>query len=87
MNNAVSIAVGLVPVAGDVVLAVFKANSRNAALLEEFLRIRGDEFIKMENKKKAGGGKNEEVKEIQGKNGTSDMSEDDHCLLICLPRI
>lgn len=87
MNNAVSIAVGLVPVAGDVVLAVFKANSRNAALLEEFLRIRGEEFIKMENKKKAGGGKNEEVKKIQGKNGTSDMSEDDRCLLICLPRI
>jgi len=74
MNNAVSIAVGLVPVAGDVVLAVFKANSRNAALLEEFLRIRGEEFIKLENKKKTGGGMNEEVKKIKGKNGTSDLS-------------
>jgi len=47
MNNAVSAAVGLVPVAGDIVLAAFKANSRNAALLEEFLRIRGEEFIKL----------------------------------------
>lgn len=47
LNNAVSAAVGFIPVAGDVVLAMFKANSRNAALLEEFLRIRGEEFIKM----------------------------------------
>lgn len=27
-------------------IQAFKANSRNAALLEEYLRIRGDEFIK-----------------------------------------
>ncbi|KAJ4479313.1 hypothetical protein J3R30DRAFT_3477487 [Lentinula aciculospora] len=47
VNNAVSAAVGLIPVAGDVVLAAFKANSRNAALLEEFLRIRGEEFMKL----------------------------------------
>ncbi|THH29423.1 hypothetical protein EUX98_g4753 [Antrodiella citrinella] len=47
VNNAVSVSVGLVPVAGDIILAVFKANSRNAALLEEFLRIRGEEFIKV----------------------------------------
>lgn len=47
MNNAVSAGIGMVPIAGDVALAVFKANSRNAALLEEFLRIRGEEFIKM----------------------------------------
>ncbi|KAJ3883936.1 hypothetical protein F5051DRAFT_2749 [Lentinula edodes] len=46
-NNAVSAAVGLIPFAGDVVLAAFKANSRNAALLEEFLRIRGEEFMKL----------------------------------------
>ena len=48
MNNAVSAAVGFIPIAGDVVLAAFKANSRNAALLEEFLRIRGEEFLKRE---------------------------------------
>lgn len=46
LNNAVSAAVGFVPLVGDIVLAVFKANSRNAALLEEFLRIRGEEFLK-----------------------------------------
>lgn len=45
-NNAVSAVVGLIPFFGDIVLAVFKANSRNAALLEEFLRIRGEEALK-----------------------------------------
>ena len=48
MNNAVSAAVGFVPLVGDLVLAAFKANSRNAALLEEYLRIRGEEFLKRE---------------------------------------
>ncbi|EFI27926.1 hypothetical protein CC1G_14417 [Coprinopsis cinerea okayama7 len=46
-NNAVSFAVGFIPFVGDVLLAVFKANSRNAALLEEFLRIRGEEYLKL----------------------------------------
>ncbi|KAF9481939.1 hypothetical protein BDN70DRAFT_784504, partial [Pholiota conissans] len=46
LNNAISAAVGLVPFAGDVFIAVFKANWRNAALLEEYLRIRGEGFIK-----------------------------------------
>ena len=48
LNNAVSAAVGFVPFVGDLVLAMYKANSRNAALLEEFLRIRGEEFLKSE---------------------------------------
>ncbi|KAJ7130187.1 hypothetical protein C8R44DRAFT_731750 [Mycena epipterygia] len=47
-NNAASALMGLVPFAGDVALAAFKANSRNAALLEEFLRIRGEEFLKLQ---------------------------------------
>ena len=47
-NNAVSAGVGLVPVAGDILLGVWKTNSRNAHLLEEFLRIRGEEFLKIE---------------------------------------
>ncbi|CEL55840.1 hypothetical protein RSOLAG1IB_01852 [Rhizoctonia solani AG-1 IB] len=47
-NNAVSAGVGLVPIAGDVAVAAFKTNSRNAALLGEFLRIRGEEFLKTE---------------------------------------
>jgi len=46
-NNAVSAAVGFVPFVGDVVMGMFKANSRNVALVEEFLRIRGEEFLKM----------------------------------------
>ncbi|KAJ7135395.1 hypothetical protein C8R43DRAFT_1089458 [Mycena crocata] len=50
-NNVASAMMGLVPFAGDVALAAFKANSRNAALLEEFLRIRGEEFLKVEAKK------------------------------------
>lgn len=45
-NSAVSAGVGLVPIVGDVCAATLKANSRNAALLEEFLRIRGEEFLK-----------------------------------------
>ncbi|KAF5342068.1 hypothetical protein D9611_001577 [Ephemerocybe angulata] len=47
LNNAISLAVSFVPFAGDLVLAMFKANSRNAALLEEFLRIRGEEYLKL----------------------------------------
>ncbi|KAL5526186.1 hypothetical protein ACEPAG_7525 [Sanghuangporus baumii] len=46
LNNAFSAGLGLVPFVGDVGVAAFKANSRNAALLEEFLRIRGEEFLK-----------------------------------------
>ncbi|KAF5393151.1 hypothetical protein D9757_001329 [Collybiopsis confluens] len=61
VNNAVSAAVGFIPIAGDIVMASFKANSRNAALLEEFLRIRGDEFLKIQaqgaNAKGKGAGK------------------------------
>jgi len=44
-NNAVSAGVGIVPFVGDVLLAVYKANSRNAALLDEFLRIRGSSAL------------------------------------------
>ncbi|KAF9014471.1 hypothetical protein BDZ89DRAFT_1076601 [Hymenopellis radicata] len=47
-NNAVSAGFGLVPLAGDIILAAWKANSRNAALLEEFLRIRGEELLTLE---------------------------------------
>lgn len=47
LNNVISGMVGLVPFAGDVFVGAFKANSRNAALLEEFLRIRGEEYIKI----------------------------------------
>ncbi|KAF8327594.1 uncharacterized protein EI90DRAFT_3067341 [Cantharellus anzutake] len=46
LNNVISAGVGFIPLVGDVILASYKANSRNAALLEEFLRIRGQEFLK-----------------------------------------
>lgn len=45
-NQAIATAVGFVPVVGDVVIAIFKTNFRNAALLEEYLRVRGEEFLK-----------------------------------------
>ncbi|KAH9031080.1 hypothetical protein EDB84DRAFT_1493491 [Lactarius hengduanensis] len=39
LNLAIATSIGLVPILGDVLLAAFRANSRNAALLEEFLRV------------------------------------------------
>lgn len=45
-NQALATMIGLVPALGDVGIAVFKTNYRNAALLEEYLRIRGEEFLK-----------------------------------------
>ncbi|KAG8988899.1 hypothetical protein FRB93_003924 [Tulasnella sp. JGI-2019a] len=45
-NNAVSMGIGFVPLVGDILLAAWKANSRNAHLLEEFLRVRGEEALK-----------------------------------------
>jgi len=45
-NQVFAVAVGFVPVAGDFASAIFKPNSRNAALLEEYLRVRGEEFLK-----------------------------------------
>ncbi|KAG6840600.1 hypothetical protein C0991_005640 [Blastosporella zonata] len=46
-NVAVSTGVGFVPVVGDVAVAVYKPNNRNAALLEEMLRLRGLEYIRL----------------------------------------
>ncbi|KIK80489.1 hypothetical protein PAXRUDRAFT_158549 [Paxillus rubicundulus Ve08.2h10] len=51
LNNVVSAVSGMVPVIGDVALAMYKANSRNAMLLEEFLRIRGEEFLRLQAEK------------------------------------
>ncbi|KAJ9478756.1 putative membrane protein [Pseudozyma hubeiensis] len=44
-NNAVSTGVGFVPLAGDVIMAAWKTNSRNARLLEELMRLQGEENI------------------------------------------
>jgi len=45
-NQAIATVIGFVPFVGDIGIAIFKTNSRNAALLEEYLRIRGEEFLK-----------------------------------------
>lgn len=45
-NQAIATVVGFVPIVGDIGIAIFKTNSRNAALLEEYLRVRGEEFLK-----------------------------------------
>jgi len=47
-NQAIATIIGFVPVVGDIGIAVFKTNSRNAALLEEYLRVRGEEFLKIQ---------------------------------------
>ncbi|KAG6333099.1 hypothetical protein ID866_5990 [Astraeus odoratus] len=57
LNCIISAVIGFVPAVGDIAVGVFKPNSRNAALLEEFLRIRGEEYVRMETEmeaKKAG---------------------------------
>jgi len=46
LNLAIATSIGLVPVIGDVALAAFRANSRNAALLEEFLRLRVEDVTR-----------------------------------------
>ena len=44
-NNAVSAGVGFIPLLGDIALATWKANWRNAKLLEEVLRVQGEENL------------------------------------------
>ena len=46
LNLAIATSVGLVPIVGDVILAAFRANSRNAMLLEEFLRHRMEDVTR-----------------------------------------
>ena len=36
------------PILGDLIVAIFGCNSRNVALLEEYLVIRGTEYLKPE---------------------------------------
>lgn len=42
LNLAIATSVGLIPIVGDVMIAAYRANSRNATLLEEYLRHRGE---------------------------------------------
>lgn len=46
MNIAIDFVVGLVPFAGDLLDAMFRANTRNAILLEEHLREKGRQNLK-----------------------------------------
>jgi hypothetical protein len=46
LNNAISAVAGLVPIAGNFVTAAFKANSRNASLLEDYLRSEEEKLWK-----------------------------------------
>lgn len=46
-HNLISACMGMVPAIGDICVAVYKPNSRNAALLEEFLRVRGEEALRL----------------------------------------
>lgn len=47
-NQAIACIFGLVPILGDVAMAIFGCNARNVALLEEYLTIRGAEYLKPE---------------------------------------
>jgi len=48
LNNLISAGVGFIPIAGDIAIAVFKANSQNARLLRDFIEIRGQQYLKAE---------------------------------------
>jgi len=46
LNLAISAAIGIVPIVGDILLASYRANVRNARLLENFLHLRGERIAK-----------------------------------------
>lgn len=46
LNLAISAAIGIVPIIGDVLIASYRANVRNARLLENFLHLRGERVAK-----------------------------------------
>jgi len=48
VNQVITCGCGMVPILGDLFVAIFGCNSRNVALLEEYLTIRGAEYLKPE---------------------------------------
>ncbi|KAG6852556.1 hypothetical protein C0991_010978 [Blastosporella zonata] len=66
LHNIVGAGVGFIPLVGDVMFAVYKPNSRNAALLEEMLRIRGEEYIRLQAGETIVASKSEEDKKGKG---------------------
>jgi len=55
LNSTIGVGASFVPFVGDIFLAIWKANSRNAVLLEEYLRIRGEEILKVQREREASG--------------------------------
>jgi len=47
-NQVITCGCGMIPILGDLVVAIFGCNSRNVALLEHYLAIRGAEYLKPE---------------------------------------
>lgn len=46
VNQVITCVCGMVPILGDLIVAIFGCNSRNVALLEEYLIIRGSEYLR-----------------------------------------
>jgi hypothetical protein len=47
-NQVFAFLCGTVPLLGDIVVAIFACNARNVALFEEYLAVRGAEYLKPE---------------------------------------
>ena len=47
-NQVIACGCGIVPILGDLIVAIFGCNSRNVALLEEYLILRGAEYLRPE---------------------------------------
>lgn len=47
INNLIGAGIGFVPIVGDIIMAMWRPNSRNIRLIEDYLRKRGDEYLKL----------------------------------------
>ncbi|KAH9959613.1 hypothetical protein BC827DRAFT_493975 [Russula dissimulans] len=80
LNLAISASIGLVPGIGDILLAAYRANLRNARLLEKFLLLRGERAAAntvqttADEEKRAGGGGVGQVAAGGSKNGAASLS-------------
>ncbi|KAA1113663.1 hypothetical protein PGTUg99_017775 [Puccinia graminis f. sp. tritici] len=45
LNQIVATSIGLVPIVGDIIMAIWKVNSRNAALFEDFITLRAQHAV------------------------------------------
>ncbi|KAH9959609.1 hypothetical protein BC827DRAFT_1268673 [Russula dissimulans] len=80
LNLAISASIGLVPGIGDILLAAYRANLRNARLLEKFLLLRGERAAAStvqttaDEEKRAGGGGVGRLAAGGSKNGAASLS-------------